>query len=66
MTQSANNYQLLYQFSTSTYNSKQISWTNAIEWQTDPLLVAEQHPYTATPLSAKKFFRRDTRLDPKS
>jgi hypothetical protein len=65
VSRSDNHYTVLYQFSTGTYNTKQISWNNSQLWQTDPLLAAEQSPYTATPLLAKKFFRRDTGLDPK-
>jgi len=65
MTQSANNYQLLYQFSTSTYNTKQTSWNNSQLWQNNPLLEAQKSLYTATPLLAKQIFQRDTGLDPK-
>jgi hypothetical protein len=63
---SDNHYTVLYQFSTGTYNTKQTSWNNSQLWQNDPLLEARESLYTATPLSAKKIFQRDTRLDPKN
>jgi len=63
---SDNHYSVLYQFSTSTYNTKQTSWNNSQLWQNNPLLEAQKSLYTATPLLAKQIFRRDARLDPKS